>query len=240
MIHPSQFLRRALLADAVFSGIAAVLLTADAGALAIAARPSGGPVARDRPVPDCLYRTGRLARTRARLPKALVMIVIAGNAAWTVASFALLFLGRGDAETCSARSWSRQQAIATAPSPSCNISAFAEAAARWRRFEPHLLIRRSRDRRGSSAAVLRLRSTSQQGRAPSVWRLNRSPTASMTPCPLAMPSSRLEAMRPARSTKCAAARSGQISFAVCSNSASQRSKCSASTGNGICLTIGVP
>ena len=34
MIHPSQFLRRALLADAVFSGIAAMVLTLDAGALA--------------------------------------------------------------------------------------------------------------------------------------------------------------------------------------------------------------
>jgi len=34
MIRPSLFLRRALLADAIFSGISAVLLTAGAGALA--------------------------------------------------------------------------------------------------------------------------------------------------------------------------------------------------------------
>ena len=34
MIHPSTFLRRALLADAIFSGVAAVALTLGAGALA--------------------------------------------------------------------------------------------------------------------------------------------------------------------------------------------------------------
>ena len=34
MINPSLFLRRALLADAIFSGVSAVLLTLGAGALA--------------------------------------------------------------------------------------------------------------------------------------------------------------------------------------------------------------
>jgi uncharacterized protein YjeT (DUF2065 family) len=93
MIHPSQFLRRALLADAVFSGIAAVLFTADAGALASLLE-----------LPEALLRETGLfliaytalvgwLGTRASVPKALVMIVIAGNAAWTVASFALLFSG---------------------------------------------------------------------------------------------------------------------------------------------------
>jgi uncharacterized protein YjeT (DUF2065 family) len=93
MIHPSQFLRRALLADAVFSGIAAVLFTADAGALASLFD-----------LPEALLRETGLfliaytalvgwLGTRASVPKALVMIVIAGNAAWTVASFALLFSG---------------------------------------------------------------------------------------------------------------------------------------------------
>ena len=93
MIHPSQFLRRALLADAIFSGIAAVLLTADAGALASLLD-----------LPEALLRETGLfliaytalvgwLGTRASVPKALVMIVIAGNAAWTVASFALLFSG---------------------------------------------------------------------------------------------------------------------------------------------------
>ena len=93
MIHPSQFLRRALLADAVFSGIAAVLFTVDAGALASLFD-----------LPEALLRETGLfliaytalvgwLGTRASVPKALVMIVIAGNAAWTVASFALLFSG---------------------------------------------------------------------------------------------------------------------------------------------------
>jgi uncharacterized protein YjeT (DUF2065 family) len=93
MIHPSQFLRRALLADAVFSGIAAVLFTADAGALASLLD-----------LPEALLRETGLfliaytalvgwLGTRASVPKALVMIVIAGNAAWTLASFALLFSG---------------------------------------------------------------------------------------------------------------------------------------------------
>jgi uncharacterized protein YjeT (DUF2065 family) len=93
MIHPSQFLRRALLADAIFSGIAAVLFTADAGALASLLD-----------LPEALLRETGLfliayaalvgwLGTRSSVPKALVMIVIAGNAAWTVASFVLLFSG---------------------------------------------------------------------------------------------------------------------------------------------------
>ena len=93
MIHPSQFLRRALLADAIFSGIAAVLLTLDATALE--------PLLE---LPEVLLRetglfliaytalVGWLA-ARARVPKALVVLVIAGNAAWTIGSIALLFSG---------------------------------------------------------------------------------------------------------------------------------------------------
>ena len=93
MIHPSQFLRRALLADAIFSGIAAVLLTLDATALA--------PLLE---LPEVLLRetglfliaytalVGWLA-ARACVPKALVVLVIAGNAAWTIGSIALLFSG---------------------------------------------------------------------------------------------------------------------------------------------------
>jgi len=93
MIHPSQFLRRALLADAVFSGIAAVVLTLDAGALA--------PLL---DLPEALLRETGLfliaytalvgwLGTRQTMPKVLVAIVIAGNIAWTVASIALLFSG---------------------------------------------------------------------------------------------------------------------------------------------------
>jgi hypothetical protein len=93
MIHASQLLRRALLADAVFSGLSAVVMTLDAAALA--------PLFN---LPEALLRetglfliaytalVGWLA-TRPALPKAIVMVVVAGNAAWTLASIALLFSG---------------------------------------------------------------------------------------------------------------------------------------------------
>ena len=93
MILSSPFLRRALLADAVFSGVSAVVMTLDAGALA--------PFLN---LPEALLReTGLFLSAYAALvgwlwsrpsvPKLLVMIVIAGNAAWTLASIALLFSG---------------------------------------------------------------------------------------------------------------------------------------------------
>jgi hypothetical protein len=91
MINPSSFLRRAIQADAIFSGISAVLLTFGAGALA--------PFLN---LPEALLRETGLfliayaalvgwLGTRHAMPKALVAIVIAGNAAWTLASIALLF-----------------------------------------------------------------------------------------------------------------------------------------------------
>ena len=91
MIQPSLFLRRAILADAIFSGASAVLLTLGAGALA--------PLLN---LPEALLRETGLfliayaalvgwLGTRQAMPKALVGIVIAGNAAWTIASIALLF-----------------------------------------------------------------------------------------------------------------------------------------------------
>src|SRR5215813_5960566 len=93
MIDSSQFLRRALLADAIFSGISAVVMTLDAGALALFLN-----------LPEALLRETGLfliaytalvgwLGTRASVPKALVMIVVVGNAAWTLASIALLFSG---------------------------------------------------------------------------------------------------------------------------------------------------
>ncbi len=93
MIHPSVFLRRAILADAVFSGVSALLLTFGAGALVPWLD-----------LPEALLRETGLfliayaalvgwLGTRQSMPKALVMIVIAGNAAWTIASIALLFSG---------------------------------------------------------------------------------------------------------------------------------------------------
>jgi hypothetical protein len=93
MIDPSLFLRRAFLADAIFSGTSAALLTFGASALA--------PLTN---LPEMLLRetglflilyaalVGWLA-TRPAMPKMLVAIVIAGNAAWTLASIALLFSG---------------------------------------------------------------------------------------------------------------------------------------------------
>ena len=93
MIQPSMFLRRAILADAIFSGVSAVLLTFGAGALALLL---------NLPEP-LLLETGLFLiayaalvgwlGTRQAMPRAVVMIVIAGNAAWTLASIALLFSG---------------------------------------------------------------------------------------------------------------------------------------------------
>jgi len=93
MITSSQFLRRALAADAVFSGVAAIMLSAGASQLAPQLQ-----------LPEALLRetglfliaytilVGWLA-SRASAPRALVVLVIAGNAAWTVGSIALLFSG---------------------------------------------------------------------------------------------------------------------------------------------------
>jgi hypothetical protein len=93
MIHPSLFLRRALLADAIFSGAGAVGFTL--GAVVFASLLN---------LPEALLRETGLfliayailvgwLGTRQSMPKALVAIVVAGNIAWTVASIALLFSG---------------------------------------------------------------------------------------------------------------------------------------------------
>jgi hypothetical protein len=93
MIHTSLLLRRAILADAVFSGASALLLSFGAGGLA--------PLSN---LPEALLRETGLflvayaalvgwLGTRQTMPKVMVWIVIAGNAAWTVASIALLFSG---------------------------------------------------------------------------------------------------------------------------------------------------
>jgi hypothetical protein len=93
MIQPSLLLRRAFLLDTVASGMMALLLTLGAGELA--------PLL---DLPEALLRetglfliaytalVGWLA-TRQSMPKLLVMIVIIGNAVWTLASLALLFSG---------------------------------------------------------------------------------------------------------------------------------------------------
>jgi hypothetical protein len=91
MIQPSLLLRRAFLLDTIVSGMMALLLTVGAGELA--------PLL---DLPEQLLRetglfliaytalVGWLA-TRQSMPKLLVITVIAGNAAWTLASIALLF-----------------------------------------------------------------------------------------------------------------------------------------------------
>ncbi len=93
MIHPSLFLRRAIQADAIFSGVSALLLTFGAAALAPWLS-----------LPEALLgETGLFLiayaalvgwlGTRQSMPKPLVVIVISGNAVWTLASIALLFSG---------------------------------------------------------------------------------------------------------------------------------------------------
>jgi hypothetical protein len=91
MIQASLFLRRAFLLDTIASGMMAVLLTFGAAELA--------PLL---DLPEQLLRetglfliaytalVGWLA-TRQSMPKLLVIAVIAGNTAWTIASIALLF-----------------------------------------------------------------------------------------------------------------------------------------------------
>lgn len=93
MIDASTFLRRALLADAIFSGAAALGFTFGAGTFATLFN-----------LPDALLRetglfliayaalVGWLA-SRTSLPKALVLLVVVGNAAWTAGSIALLLSG---------------------------------------------------------------------------------------------------------------------------------------------------
>jgi hypothetical protein len=93
MISPSQFLRRAVLADAIFSGVSAAGLTFGAGAFASLLN-----------LPEALLQETGLfliaytilvgwLGTRPAVPRALVMLVVVGNAAWTLASIALLFSG---------------------------------------------------------------------------------------------------------------------------------------------------
>jgi hypothetical protein len=90
MLYPSNLLRRALLADAVFSGIAAIGLTFGASGLASLFQ-----------LPDILLRESGLfliayalfvgwLGSRGSIPRGLVGLVVAGNAAWTLASIALL------------------------------------------------------------------------------------------------------------------------------------------------------
>lgn len=93
MMQPSLLLRRALLADAVFSGVSAIGLTLGAGAFAALFS-----------LPETLLRESGLfliaytvlvgwLGTRPSAPRALVVLVIIGNALWTLASIGLLLSG---------------------------------------------------------------------------------------------------------------------------------------------------
>jgi len=93
MINPSSFLRRALIADAIFSGVAALGFTFGAGAFATLFN-----------LPESFLREVGLfliayaafvgwLGTRAAMMKPLVLLVVIGNAAWTLGSIALLFSG---------------------------------------------------------------------------------------------------------------------------------------------------
>ena len=93
MIYASTFLRRALLADAVFSGVAALGFSFGAGTFAsLFNLPEG--LLRETGLFLIAYTAlvGWLG-TRSTVAKALVLLVIVGNAAWTLGSIALLFSG---------------------------------------------------------------------------------------------------------------------------------------------------
>ena len=93
MIQPSLFLRRALLADAIVTGAVALLQTFGAGLLApMLNLPQ--PLVLETGLFLIAYTAlvGWLG-TRQSMPKALVAIVIAGNAAWALGSIALMFSG---------------------------------------------------------------------------------------------------------------------------------------------------
>lgn len=91
MIKPSLLLRRAIQIDAIVSGAMALLLTFAAGMLA--------PLLH---LPEALLLESGLfliayaalvgwLGTRTAMLKALVLIIIAGNALWTLGSIGLLF-----------------------------------------------------------------------------------------------------------------------------------------------------
>jgi hypothetical protein len=93
MIQLSSFLRRALLADAAFSGVSALVLTFGAGAFAsLFNLPQGLLLETGLFLIVYAAFVGWLGSRQSTL-KALVWMVIIGNAAWTLASIALLFSG---------------------------------------------------------------------------------------------------------------------------------------------------
>jgi hypothetical protein len=93
MMTPSLFLRRALQADAIFSGIGALMFSLGASVLArLCNLPE--PLLRETGLFLVAYAAfvGWLS-FRETMPRIFVGVVVIGNAAWTVASIALLFSG---------------------------------------------------------------------------------------------------------------------------------------------------
>jgi hypothetical protein len=93
MIRISQFLHRALLADCIFSGVSALsLMLAPAPLAELTELPKA--LLRETGLFLILYAAlvGWLA-LRATTARAWIVLVIAGNAVWTVASIALLLSG---------------------------------------------------------------------------------------------------------------------------------------------------
>lgn len=93
MITPSSLLRLALQADAAASGAMALLLTFGASVLA----PVLG-LPQPLLLESGLFLIGYAALvgwlgSRTEMPRALVLLIIAGNALWTLGSIALLFSG---------------------------------------------------------------------------------------------------------------------------------------------------
>ena len=133
MITPSPFLSRALLADAIFSGVSALGLTLGAGVLA--------PFLN---LPEALLRETGLfliaytalvgwLGTRQSVLRALVLFVVAGTPHGRSPASRYCSPARST-RTCSATSSSWRRRSPPACSPSCNISACAGAAG-WLRPE---------------------------------------------------------------------------------------------------------
>ncbi|KPF98929.1 hypothetical protein IP86_10085 [Rhodopseudomonas sp. AAP120] len=93
MIHPSLLLRRALQADALVSGAMALLLVTGASALApLLALPQALLLETGLFLIAYAAFVGWLG-SRGALQRSLVLLVIIGNALWTLASVALLLSG---------------------------------------------------------------------------------------------------------------------------------------------------
>ena len=93
MIQPSIFLRRAIQADAIVTGAVALLQTFGAGLLApLLNLPQSLVLETGLFLIAYTALVGWLA-SRSTVAKALVLLVIVGNAAWTLGSIALLFSG---------------------------------------------------------------------------------------------------------------------------------------------------